>query len=251
MCLILFSLKEHPKYKLIIAANRDEFYSRPTAPAAFWNDGGLLAGRDLEAGGTWMGLTKKGRLSMLTNYRDLTNLKSNAPSRGNLVTDYLVGEQSGWDYLKAASKNGDQYNGYNLISGNINELFYYGNYQNGVHKISKGVHGLSNALLNTEWPKVVKGRENLKSAIASNFETEDLFQLLLDSEIADDKDLPDTGIGYEKEKMLSPLFIKSESYGSRCSTIILVDYDDNISFSERTYNVTESTIIDRNFEWQI
>ena len=157
MCLILLSFQEHADYKLIVAANRDEFYSRPTAPATFWENENLLAGKDLEAGGTWMGITRDGRISMLTNYRDLSSIKDNPPSRGSLVTDYLKSEMDARHYLEQVSERGSEYNGFNIISGNVNELHYYGNYQKGVQQIASGVHGLSNALFNTDWPKVDRG----------------------------------------------------------------------------------------------
>lgn len=243
MCLILFAHNVHPKYKLIVAANRDEFYARPTKPADYWEENpDILAGRDLEAGGTWLGITKQGRLSLLTNFRDLTNIKSDAPSRGHIVSDFLSSNADGREYLNNISAKGELYNGFNIICGDWNNLYYYGNYQQGVHKIETGVHGLSNALLDSPWPKVVKGTENLKSIIEKNeIDAEQLFELLYDDQTAADNQLPDTGVGYEREKMLSPLFIKSERYGSRCSTVLLVDKNDNVTFVERTYNTSDFT----------
>lgn len=243
MCLILFAHKAHPKYKLIVAANRDEFYARPTKPADYWEENpDILAGKDLEAGGTWLGITKQGRLSLLTNFRDLKNIKNDAPSRGHLVSDFLSSNTDGEEYLKAISAKGELYNGFNIICGDWNNLYYYGNYQKGVHKIEPGVHGLSNALLDTQWPKVVKGTENLKTIAEQNeIDPDQLFELLYDDQTADDNHLPDTGVGYEREKMLSPLFIKSDRYGSRCSTVLLVDKNDNVTFVERTYNTSDFT----------
>lgn len=253
MCLILFSINQHPKYKVIIAANRDEFYQRPTKPANFWEDEpSILAGKDLEAGGTWLGMTREGRISMLTNYRDLSNLKSDAPSRGHLVSDFLKNEIEGDVYLNQISNRGHLYNGFNLISGRVDDLYYYGNYQNGVHKIESGTHGLSNALLNSSWPKVIKGKTKLNEIIKSpKIEIPDLLNSLYDDSKAEDSKLPDTGVGYEKEKMLSPMFIKSENYGSRCSTVILIDKDNKVQFSERTYNPNDYDFTEKHFDWKI
>ncbi|MEM6360870.1 MAG: NRDE family protein [Bacteroidota bacterium] len=253
MCLILFSYENHPRYKLVIAANRDEFYARSTQPAHFWEkESHILAGKDREAGGTWMGISKKGKLSMLTNFRDPMNIKSNAPSRGHLVSDYLLDGDDAYSYLKNLEASGATYNGFNLICGSIDKLHYFGNYQNGVHEISTGVHGLSNALLNTPWPKVKKGKADLQAALeAETISPESLFNLLYDDVYAKESDLPDTGVGLEKERMLSPLFIKSSHYGSRCSTVILIDKSNRVQFLERTYNIADFTSSTVSFEFQV
>ncbi len=253
MCLILFGYKVHPTYKLIIAANRDEFYGRPTKPLDFWEeDRSILAGKDLEAGGTWLGMTTSGKISLLTNYRDLKNIKPNAPSRGHLVSDYLSKDVDAQHYLENVAKKGKDYNGFNIICGDIDDLRYYGNYQNGVHQIDAGVHGLSNALLDSPWPKVVKGKEKIDNVIAHNeIVAEQLFATLYDDMKAPDNQLPDTGVGYEKEAMLSPMFIKSKNYGSRCSTVILVDNDNNILYSERTYNPHDFSFETKSFNFTV
>ncbi|MTI20496.1 NRDE family protein [Fulvivirga sp. RKSG066] len=248
MCLILFAHKVHPKYKLIVAANRDEFYARQTQPAQFWEDNPeILAGRDLEAGGTWMGINKSGSISMLTNYRDLSNIKAEAPSRGHLVSDFLTNNDNSESYLKKVESSGESYNGFNLICGNSDELHYYGNYQQGVHKITPGFYGLSNALLDTPWPKVERGKSKLENIVSKDFEVETLFETLYDDIKAEDKNLPDTGVGLEMERMLSPMFIKSPKYGSRCSTVLLIDNDDQITFVERTYDINNFSHTDRKF----
>lgn len=251
MCLILFSYKSHPKYKLVVAANRDEFYVRATQPAHFWEeDARVLAGKDLEAGGTWMGVAKTGRLSMLTNFRDPHNIKANAPSRGQLVLDYLKGSVNGGEYLEKIAKNGGAYNGFNLVTGTFDDLHYYGNYQNRVLKIPPGIHGLSNALLNTDWPKTVKGKSKLAQMMKnSDLPPEQLFDILYDDIKAPDRELPNTGVSKEKESMLSPMFIKSPDYGSRCSTVIMVDHDNHVQFLERTYDTTTFEFFDKTFEF--
>ena len=158
MCLILFAYRSLPDYRLVLAANRDEFYDRPTRHVAFWDDAPeILAGRDLKAGGTWMGITKKGRFAAITNYRDSGMTIENAPSRGDLVKDFLIGKSRPHDYLESLQNKGQDYNGFNLIIGDGNELFYYSNRDGNIHNIEPGVHGLSNHLLNTPWPKVAQG----------------------------------------------------------------------------------------------
>lgn len=249
MCLILFAYKTHPQYKLVIAANRDEFYARPTQPADYWEDyPQILAGRDLEAGGTWMGANTKGEISMLTNYRDPFNIKPNAPSRGHLVSDFLKNDEDAVEYLTKVSREGHLYNGFNMICGDVERLFYYGNYNEGVHEITSGYHGLSNALLNTSWPKVEKGLRKMKELLSNEtVSPEDLFQTLYDDVKAPAHSLPDTGIGSERESVLSSMFIKSPDYGSRCSTVLLVDYKNKMQYVERTYDPADFSHTDRNY----
>jgi len=253
MCLILFAKDSHPDYKLIVAANRDEFYARETKPADFWDDNpNILAGRDMEAGGTWMGVNKSGYISMLTNFRDLQNIKQDAPSRGHLVSDFLSKQPEAKNYLLGVEQNGQAYNGFNIICGTADELHYYGNYQNGVHNVEKGVHGLSNALLNTSWPKVVKGRKKLDKVVSNKqIEVNQLFEALYDDVKAPKEKLPDTGVGLEKEEMLSPMFIKSPEYGSRCSTVLLVDRNNEMTFAERSYNIQDFSYSDKSFRFKI
>ncbi len=239
MCLIFLSLNQHPHYKLIIAGNRDEFYERKTLPAGYWTDHPeMIGGRDLEAGGTWLAMTTSGRVSMITNYRDLKNIKPHAPSRGFLVSDFLLRNDSPAHYLNQIAPEKAKYNGFNLITGTMDELWYLSNYKEGVEQITNGVHGLSNALLDTSWPKVETGKEKFKSIISNSTITPDsLFDMLLDDHIASDESLPDTGVGLERERMLSSMFIKSPGYGSRCSTVVLITHSNKVLFSERTYDL--------------
>ena len=253
MCLILFSWKKHENYKLILAANRDEFYNRPTLPASFWKENqNILAGKDLTGGGTWMGISKTGKIAMLTNYRDLTNLKPNAPSRGHLVSDYLTENTNSSTYLNLIASRDNEYNGYNIIVGDVDSLHYHSNYKSGREPISEGIHGLSNHLLNSPWPKVDTGKQQLSEIIANEkFNSNDLMEILFDDRIATDDLLPDTGVGIEKERMLSPLFIKSPVYGSRSSTVILVDWNNQVTFIERTYNLDNFSFEEVNFGFPI
>ncbi len=253
MCLIFLSLNDHPTYKLIVAANRDEFYNRKTAAASYWKDHPtLLGGRDLEASGTWMGMTTSGKISLLTNYRDPQNINPKAPSRGQLVSDFLIGNIAGDEYLKNISTQGKLYNGFNLINGTVDELYYYSNYAEGIQKIKPGLHGLSNHLLNTNWPKVARGKEKLKPILAqSKINPEDLFTFLYDDQRAADNHLPQTGLTLERERALSSMFIKTDNYGSRCSTVILVDQFDHVQFIERVYNLETFEYTTGVFEFSI
>ncbi len=253
MCLIFVSLRNHPTYKLIIAANRDEFYQRKTAPATFWVDQPtIVGGRDLEASGTWMAMNKNGKISMVTNYRDPLNINPNAPSRGQLVSDYLLMDAKPNDYLKSIEENGKAYNGFNLIVGSADELHYYSNYKGEVEEIQSGLHGLSNHLLNTPWPKVTQGKEKMKSLLASrDVDPIKLFDFLYDENKASDEKLPDTGVGLERERMLSSMFIKSPNYGTRCSTVVMIDHANDVYFSERVYDLNTFEYSSHVFEFKI
>ncbi len=244
MCLINFQLNSHSEYKLIMAANRDEEYSRPTEAAHFWEDHpDLLGGRDLRGMGTWLGITKDGRISALTNVRNTKELLStHAKSRGLLVRDFLTGDAHPEEYLKNIAEEGGDYAGFNLLAGCRDELYYVNNYEYEVIRVEDGIHGLSNHHLDTPWPKVVKGRNGLKTIVEEqDADIEALFRLLRDKETADVKSLPDTGLSKEIERNLSPLFIDMDKYGTRCSTVILIDRSDNVTFVERTYVNGEET----------
>jgi len=237
MCLVVFAHNSHPNYKFIFAANRDEFYDRPTEQADFWEDQpDLLAGKDLQAGGTWMGITKSGKFAAITNYRDLSNIKEDAPTRGLLVTDYLLGNLSSEDYYNSVKGDLKKYNGFNLIFGNINSLYYFSTHTEGLRKLDPGVHGLSNAVLDSPWPKVEKSKKHfLKLVKHEEIHAWELLSLLTDTRKANEKDLPDTGVGTEWEKVLSSVFIQSPQYGTRCSTAVLIDNENNVRFAEKTF----------------
>lgn len=253
MCLIFIALKHHPNCKLIVAANRDEFYARETAPASYWNDHPqILGGRDLEAMGTWLGITKAGRLCMVTNFRDLRNIRSNAPSRGKLVTDFLLEKVSAEAYLSKVESRAKQYNGFSLIAGTVDSLYYLSNYREGIIQLNSGLFGLSNHLLETPWPKVERGKYAIQELLrAPTVDKEDLFKVLSDETMGTDDQLPDTGVGPELERMLSPAFITSENYGTRSSTVIVVDYDNHVAFHERVYDPTTKKFSDQSFQFTI
>jgi uncharacterized protein with NRDE domain len=253
MCLILVALKSHPLYKLIIAGNRDEFFERPTAQATFWEDvPDLLAGKDLRAGGTWFGITKQGRIAAITDYRDPALLKSNAPSRGELVRNFLLSDEKPLAYINGIAQKAHEYNGYNLIAGNIDELYWFSNLSDESRFLKPHIYGLSNRFLDTPWPKVVRAKTALQRLLSEEKypSPEQFFSILSDRSIADDKSLPDTGVEIEWERMLSPIFVTSQDYGTRSSTILLVDQHDRVMFVERTFAVG-SQYKTAKFEFQI
>lgn len=238
MCLILFAINQHPEFPFVLAANRDEFFQREALPLHFWHDyPQLLAGKDLAAGGTWLGITESGKFSALTNYRDFTHFKTKAPSRGSLALDFLRGTDSPSVYLEKLKKNASNYNGFNLLAGSFRKVFYYSNIEGKVNEVSDGVHGLSNALLDSSWPKTEKGKAELHSLLTNSVPTVgSLFEIMQDQELFADESLPNTGIGLEKERLLSPKFIRFDNYGTRCTTVILVNKKGECLLAEKTYS---------------
>ena len=237
MCFIVLAYEQHPRYRLVLATNRDEFYARPTAPAAFWTDAPhVLAGRDLQRGGTWLGITRAGRLAALTNYREPGLTLPNAPTRGALVADYLTATQDPRTYLEDVHRLADRYHGFNLLVGDTQGLYYFGNRASGIRPLEPGFYGLSNHLLDTPWPKITRGKAALIDALdADAVDPETLFRFLVDACDAPDEALPDTGVGLAWERVLSSIFIESPTYGTRASTIVLINHQGHVTFIERTY----------------
>jgi uncharacterized protein with NRDE domain len=238
VCLILFATGAHPRFPLIVAANRDEAYSRPAAPASQWRDHpGVYGGRDLEHGGTWLALATSGRFAAITNYRQGQRVDKAPHSRGELTRDFLTGNAEVLDYLSDVQRRDGQYHGYSLIAGTVQQLYFYSNRRAGVLPIETGVHGLSNRLLDEPWPKVQRGIAVLTSLLsAGESEIERvLYDLLSDQTPASDELLPSTGIPRERERTLSASFIAGEAYGTRASTVVLVAADGEVAFSERTF----------------
>lgn len=253
MCLINFHVGQHPNYKLVVAANRDEFYQRPTEKAHFWPDApSLLAGRDLLQKGTWLGITKDGRFAALTNIRDLSLEGKNKKSRGGIVSGFLTSKATPLSFLDTLSEDRAAYPGFNILVGSADGLFHYNNVRDEVTEVVPGTHSLSNDTLNTPWPKVSKGRKRLEEYIVNNdtLDPESLFELMENEEIATDEELPKTGVSLELERSLSASFIKTPEYGTRSSSVVLIDRNNQVTFHERTY---ESGIIDseNNFTFSI
>ncbi|MFB6248930.1 MAG: NRDE family protein [Salinibacter sp.] len=238
MCLLAFAYETVPNYSLVFAGNRDEFYERPTAPAAYWDDAPhVLAGRDRKAGGTWMGVTRRGHWGVVTNIREPGAYAPDAPSRGALVADYLRAEPAPKAYLQSVAAEADRYNGFNLLLGTPESLYYLNNRGSDVRPVEPGVHGLSNDRLDTPWLKVERATHGLRRRLDRGDPTpEALLDLLDDRRSAPTEALPDTGVGPDRERMLSPIFIESERYGTRASTVLLVGRDGTITFVERSFD---------------
>jgi uncharacterized protein with NRDE domain len=225
---------------LVIAANRDEFYQRPTKEAAYWEDHpGIFAGRDLVSNGTWLGVTDAGRFAAVTNYRE-ANQEKGIRSRGALVADFLTGTERPLEYLQTIEARKDDFTGFNLLVGEISESFselsYYSNRSGAPVSLDDGVYGLSNHLLDTPWPKVVRGKESFKRRLnQKEFDEEELFELMSDRIRADDDELPATGVTPEQERALSPIFIKTPIYGTRCTTVLTISDRFEPRLNERTF----------------
>lgn len=254
MCILFIAIEQHQDYPLIIAANRDEFFDRPTMASHFWEqDSDLLAGKDEMAGGTWMGATKQGRIASLTNIRDPKRMMDNARTRGELVKNFLTSDVSKQNYYDELRSSAPQYNGYNLLFGNWDDLVVYNNHLDTYESLKKGVYGLSNANLNSPWPKINKGMQALDAYCydGHDIDPEVLFALLQDRHIADDELLPKTGVPLEWERKLSSIFINTEGYGTRSSTVLMVDKHQHLFWYERTYNELTECVDKRQFDFKI
>lgn len=247
MCLIVFAYRQHPTWRLVLAANRDEFFARPTAPMAYWQDApDVLAGRDFAGGGTWFGMTRAGRFAAVTNYRDPRDVRDDAPSRGLLVSDFLRGRQPPRAYLQDLSAGAHRYNGFSLLVGDEDNLFYFCNRENLARELGAGVYGLSNHLLDEPWPKVERAKRGMADLFAVEpIDTNHLLELLADDRRAPDKALPSTGVSPEWERLLSSMFISSPTYGTRSTTALLMSYDGRVSVTERGYPDGE----ERSYQW--
>ncbi len=237
MCLISLAYQVDNEYPLIVVANRDELLARPSAPSHFWPDTGILAGRDLQAGGTWMGITREGRFAGITNYRAPD--ESPGPlSRGQLVSNFLQGHESSVRHLKYLTASTSRYSGYNLLFGYIDELMYFSNRSGEARRLERGIYGLSNHLLNTPWPKVVATNQALKQWLQqpdAKRRAEQLFTILADQTPAKNSELPKTGISINLEKALSARFIRLPHYATRTSTILLISKTNDVTFIERSF----------------
>lgn len=233
MCLIAFNWNNHPEYKLVLIANRDEFYQRPSSPLHLWEEG-FYAGKDLKGGGTWMGIHPNGRFAALTNYRDLSNEKERLSSRGELVVDFLKGEMSPLDYLGNLRQKKNQYNGFNLLVSDGAKIHFLSNYQEEIQEVDPGFHGLSNALLDTPWPKVQAAKSNLTNYLDDNqiLGVESLVGLLQSTMTAPMEMLPNTGLNPTMEKSMSAQFIVLADYGTVNTTAVLWKHNGEVLISE-------------------
>jgi uncharacterized protein with NRDE domain len=244
MCLILLAWQVHPDYPLIVAANRDEFFTRPSAAADFWPDAPqVLAGRDLEAGGTWLGVSREQRFAALTNYRDGSGQFPGARSRGALVADFLAGRESPQAYLETVGDRAGEYSGFNLFVGDAEHLAYCSNRDDGrVRWLAPGIYGLSNHLLDTPWPKLASAKAAFVAALQTLPLAAPFFTLLADREIVADSHLPETGVPLAWERILSAVFVSSEHYGTRASTLLTRRRDGLITLQERSFGTGATPI---------
>ena len=254
MCLIVFAFNCHPVYSLIMGANRDEFRDRPTDPAGFWSDAPhILAGRDKQAGGTWLGVTTDGRLAAITNYRDPRRQVVDPPSRGKLVANFLNDTMvTPEEFHGILSRDGQLYDGFNLLYGTSNELYYFTNRGGSSGPITPGIHGLSNHLLDSRWPKVTVAKSRLEAIVQhKNVDPEQIFAALSDPAPFADGLLPDTGVGPERERLLSPIFIADEGYGTRSTTVLLIERSGCVTFIERTFDRSRTTPATQHYSFRI
>ena len=251
MCLIVFAWRKHPQHNLVLAANRDEFHERPTQTARFWADApGLLAGRDLKAGGTWLGVTREGRFAAITNFREVRKPPLGAASRGELVSDYLLSGEDPERWLLELQPRAARYAGFNLLLGTPEHLFYYSNRDGAPRPLEAGIYGLSNHLLDTPWPKVVRAKEALGELVAVEYvDTESLAEVMMDQTVPSDHDLPDTGVGLDLERRLGTVFIDSPGYGTRCTTVLMLDGVTGLRFTEHTAAPVKNGAV--SYQWSV
>lgn len=238
MCLIVFAWQVVPGMPLLAAANRDEFYARPAAPADWWSDQPqVYAGRDLQGGGTWMGITRHGRFAAITNVRAPDDIRADAPSRGKLVADYLSGQSSPEQYVEQVAELAHRFNGFNLLVGNAEKMLWFSNAgkedARNCKPLAPGIYGLSNGLLDSPWPKVVRSKAQFGSLLCQGAPEEAYFDMLSDTTRATDCRLPRTGVSIEWERVLSSVCIESPEYGTRASTVVRIYADNSAILHER------------------
>lgn len=252
MCLLVFAFHRHRDYPLIFAGNRDEFHGRPAKAAHFWDEKrDLLAGRDLQAGGTWLGVTRSGRFATVTNFREPDMRRSGMRSRGELVVEYLSSSVSPPEFLESLSAKSDSYEGFNFLLGDRDVFYYFSNRNSAWQELRPGIYGLSNGRLDTPWPKVRRSRHLFKEIIERDvFAEGDLLDLLGDRYQPDDAELPETGVGEDLERLLSAIFISGDAYGTRASTVLTIHRSGEIAFAERSFGPNGLEIGTRDFRFQ-
>ena len=253
MCLALIAFAVHPRYRLIVAANRDEYHARPAAPAVWWDEG-FLAGRDLQAGGTWLGVNRRGRFALLTNVREPSRHDPAAPSRGAFVPNLLTSVVPSSVSLPAQVRAGAAHNGFNLIAGDSQELLWGSNRAAATRSLGPGVYGVSNDLLDSPWPKVERTKAAFRSWCEQDDGSDDLasiLALLYDTERAPDAELPATGVTLERERLLSAPFIVGTDSGTRCSTALTITADGNAHWIERTFDSAGHATVDVEYRFAV
>lgn len=236
MCLVLIAWQGDGKYPCVIAANRDELHSRPSAAASWWQSRPpILAGRDLSAGGTWLGMRRTGRFAALTNYRDPEQRRAGTPSRGTLVASILMSDDSIERCLEHLATVSASYNGFSLLFSDGERLAIFESARGSGRVLGPGIYGLSNHLLDTPWPKVQAAKSRLSAALAELQTTDAVLALLRDDSPAPDDELPRTGVSQKWERLLSSAFVRAPDYGTRCSTIVRIDVNRHACFDEWTW----------------
>ena len=239
MCITIFSYQQDHEIPIILINNRDEYHKRPTAKSHYWEDHpNILGGKDLKAGGSWLAINKNGTFASITNYRD-TRLKTlNSPtSRGKIVTDFVLSNNQE-AFLNSLQENCSEYEGFNLIAGWANKIYYFSNITKELVQLSDGIYGVSNHLLDSPWPKLVKAKQKFQDLISherNSFQSEEVFNFMIDNGSFPDEDLPDTGVGIELERFLAPLFIVGKQYGTRSTSILQISSAGKVDFYEQTY----------------
>lgn len=235
MCLILFAWQQHADYPLIAIANRDEYYARPSRAAYWWEDGDIYAGRDLEAGGTWLGVNRRGRFAAVTNVREPGGMQAGRRTRGELTRNFLAGSNDAETYLQQLAPGDQDYAGFNLILGDDSGLWFYSNREQKIRRIDAGVYGVSNGHFDEPWPKLKSGRAELEAMLDGAIDHDQLMAILTDHAIAEDHELPRTGVALDIERLLSSRFIRSADYGTRACSVVTMDRQQRIEFSEQNY----------------
>jgi len=239
MCLILFAWQQHPDYPLIAIANRDEYYARPSRDAQWWEDSDIYAGRDLEAGGTWLGVNRRGYFAAVTNVREADGMQPGKRTRGDLTRNYLAGNDDAETYLNDLARHDQDFAGFNLLLGDSSGLWFYSNREKKIHNIEAGIYGVSNGAFDEPWPKLKSGRAELSAMLDGEIRHEQLMDILVDHRVAEDHELPDTGVALDIERLLSSRFIRSADYGTRACTVITFDRRQRIEFSEQNFTDAE------------
>ena len=235
MCLILFAFQQHTDIPLMILANRDEYYARPTQHAHWWQGKGIFAGRDLVSNGTWLGVNRQGYFATVTNIREPTHFSSRKNSRGELVQNFLLSKQTAVVYLQHLISYDQNYAGFNLLLGNSDNLWFYSNRERDIRPIKSGIYGISNGHFDEPWPKVVTGKLELTRLLSDKTDEKKMLAVLNDKKIAEDYKLPNTGVSLQIERLLSSRFVSTPVYGTRACTMVTINDRKQVIFNEQSY----------------